>query len=90
MQPFSAYHLITLYICTKFLEKKSPRISELLRGHILKFTKGYYSLQMWVELRYLLCTHRLILHILKFTKGYNSIKNVGEVTVLVLCTSLYI
>ena len=26
-------------------------------------------------------------HILKFTKGHNSIKNVGGVTVLVLCTS---
>ena len=34
----------------------SPRVSELLSGHILKFTKGY-----------------------------NSIKNVGRVTVLVLC-----
>ena len=56
MQLFSAYFLMTLYICTKF-QKKSPRVSELLSGHILKFIK-------W----------------------YNSIKDVGGVTVLILCT----
>ena len=56
MQPFSAHHLMTLYICTKFQET---------------ICKGFTVISG---------------HILKFTKGHNSIKNVGGVTVLVLCT----
>ena len=43
MQPFSAHHLMTVYICTKFQENI---VSELLSGHILKFTKGYNSIKM--------------------------------------------
>ena len=57
MQPFFAHHAMTLYICTKF-QKISPRVSELLSGHILEFTKGH-----------------------------NFMKNVGGVSVLVLCAS---
>ena len=44
IQPFFAHHLMTLYIFTKFQEI-SPRVSELLSGHILKFTKGYNSIK---------------------------------------------
>ena len=45
MLPFSAYCLIRLYICTKFQENIS-KVSELLSGHILKFTKEYNSIKM--------------------------------------------
>ena len=44
MQPFSANHMRILYTCTSF-KKISPRISELLSRHILKFTKGYNSIK---------------------------------------------
>ena len=44
MQPFSAHHLMTLYIVPSF-KKISPRVSELLNGHILKFTKGHNSIK---------------------------------------------
>ena len=52
MQPFSAHfchHLMTLSICTNFQEN-IPRVSELLSGHILKFTKGHNSIKniSWV------------------------------------------
>ena len=40
MQPFFAHDPMTLYICTEF-QKISPRVSELLSGHILEFTKGH-------------------------------------------------
>ena len=56
VQPFFAHNLMTFFFATSF-KKISPRVSELLSGHKLKFTKGH-----------------------------NSIKNVGGVTVLVLCT----
>ena len=57
MQPFSAHHLMTLYICTKFQENisKGFRVTEQAQ---MKYTKGHYS-----------------------------IKDVGGVSVLVLCTS---
>ena len=56
MQPFSAYHLMTFYICTKF-QKISPMVSELLSGHILKFTKGHNSIRNLDEVTVLvLCT----------------------------------
>ena len=44
MLPFSAHHLLMLYICVKF-NKKISQVSELLSGHDLqwKFTKGHYS-----------------------------------------------
>ena len=45
MLPFSAHWLIMLYICTKFQEI-SQRVSELLSGHLLKFTKGHNSIKM--------------------------------------------
>ena len=45
MQPFSAHHLIILYTCTKFQEHISPKVSELLSGHILKLTKGHNSIK---------------------------------------------
>ena len=41
----SAHCLMILYICTKF-KKISQRVSELLSGHILKFTKGHKSIKM--------------------------------------------
>ena len=44
MKPFSAHHLITLYIYTHF-KKISPRVSELFSGHILKFTKEHHSIK---------------------------------------------
>ena len=43
MQPFSAHHLMSLYICNKVQENIS-RVSELLSRHILKFTKGHNSI----------------------------------------------
>ena len=42
MQPFSAHHLMTIYICIK---KISLWFSELLSGHVLKFTKGHNSIK---------------------------------------------
>ena len=45
MDLFSAHSLKKLYICIKF-QKKSQRISELLSGHILTFTKGHNSIKM--------------------------------------------
>ena len=57
MQPLSAHHLMTLYICTMFQEN---------------IYKGFRVIEQYI---------------LKFTKGHNSIKNVGGVTVFVLCTS---
>ena len=43
MLSFPAYCLMTLYIYTK---KISKRVSGLLSGHILKFTKGHNSIKM--------------------------------------------
>ena len=40
MQPLSAYHLIMLYIFTKFQENISKDF-RVINGHILKFTKGH-------------------------------------------------
>ena len=46
MQSFSAYHLMTLYICTKFQENISKGFKVIIkRGHILKFTKGHNSIK---------------------------------------------
>ena len=41
-QPFSTYHLMTFYICTKFQENISMG---LLSRHLLKFTKGHNSIK---------------------------------------------
>ena len=34
-----------LYLYQLSFEKISPRVSELLRGHVLKFTKGHNSIK---------------------------------------------
>ena len=45
IQPFSAHHLITLYICTKFQENisKSYRVNKQL--NFVKFIKGHNSIK---------------------------------------------
>ena len=43
--------LMTLYLYyTEFKKKKktSQRVSELLSGHVLKFTNGHNSIKMWM------------------------------------------
>ena len=44
MRPFSAHHLMTLYICTKFQENISNGVRGIKRA-ILKFTKGHNSIK---------------------------------------------
>ena len=44
MQPFSAHHLMTLFICTK-LQENISKVSELISTHILKFSKGHNSIK---------------------------------------------
>ena len=44
MQPFSAYHLMTLYICTKFQENNISMDFRVIEPILLKFTKGCNSI----------------------------------------------
>ena len=58
MQPFSAYHLKILYICTKFQENISKGF-KVIKKTLLKFTKGHNSIKNVDGVQYLFCAHRL-------------------------------
>ena len=62
MQSFSAHHLIDdpLYLYQIF-KKISLRVSELLSGHILKFTKGHNSIKNVGGVTVLVLSYCLIL-----------------------------
>ena len=45
MQPVSAHHLITLYICTKFQENISKGYRVIKRLNFVEFTKGHNSIK---------------------------------------------
>ena len=44
MQPFTAYHLMTLYICTKFQENISKDF-KVIKGTHTEITKGHNSIK---------------------------------------------
>ena len=45
MQPFSAHHLIALYICTKFQENICMGYIVIKRLNFVKFKKGHNSIK---------------------------------------------
>ena len=68
MQPFSVHYLMTLLLSFK---KISPRVSELLSGHILKFTKGHNSIKTVDGVMVLnLCTSHDDLYLYKVSRKY--------------------
>ena len=100
---FSAHHLMMVYICTKFMKifsmvLKLYRADMIFIGKIQKgiilFVSAHHLMMVYICTKF----YENILHGIKVieqtkfskeknSKGHNSIKNVGGVTVLVLCTS---
>ena len=46
MQPFSAHHLMTLYICTKFQENFSKGFKVIEQTHTKISTKAYFHINV--------------------------------------------
>ena len=96
MQLFSVHYLMTLYkLSVPSFKKISPTVSELLSGHILKFTKGHNSIKDvgGVTVLVLGTSPDNVLYLgstlgwSQSRKGHNSVKTVNGVMVLDLCTS---